>query len=58
MSKSRNEIDRLKQPGEHDQINTPTLSDDPERESADKELLTEERRNKLDTAKSRQPLSK
>src|SRR5690348_9934197 len=48
MSKTGDEIDHLKQPGARDQINTPALSDDPERESADKELLTAERRNKLD----------
>jgi lysyl-tRNA synthetase class 2 len=48
MSKTRDEIDHLKQPGAHDQINTPALSENPERESADKELLIAERRNKLD----------
>lgn len=48
MSKIRDEIDHLKQSGERDQTKTPASGLDPERESADKELLTTERRNKLD----------
>ena len=46
MSKSRDEIDRLKQPREHDQVKATALGPDAVRESADKELLTAERRNK------------
>ena len=44
MSKNRDETDHL----ERDNEKTPALREDPGRESADRELLTVERRNKLD----------
>jgi lysyl-tRNA synthetase class 2 len=49
MSKIRDEIDHLKRPEGRDQINASASDGDPGREFDDKELLTAERRHKLDT---------